>query len=51
MYTEEINKNALNSNDDKILQTFDNITSYPDGSSVGKVCKIELLQYLNVNIK
>ena len=30
-YTEEINKIALNSNDDKRLQTFDRITSYPYG--------------------
>ena len=28
-YTEEINKIALSSNDDKKLQTFDKITSYP----------------------
>ena len=43
VYTEEINKIALSSNDDKRLQTFDGITSYPYGSSVGKVCKTELL--------
>ena len=29
VYTEEVNKIALNSNDDKRLQTFDRITSYP----------------------
>ena len=43
VYTEEINKTALSSNDDKILQTFDRITSYTYGTSAGKVCKIELL--------
>ena len=43
VYTEEINKIALSSNDDKILHTFDRITSYPYGTSVGKVCKTELL--------
>ena len=43
VYTEEINKIALSSNDDKRLQTFDRITSYPYGSSAGKVCKTELL--------
>ena len=43
VYTEEINKIALNSNDDKSLQTFDRITSYSYGASVGKVCKTELL--------
>ena len=29
IYTEEINKIALSSNDDKIMQTFDKITTYP----------------------
>ena len=43
VYTEEINKVALCSNDDKRLQTFDRITSYPYGESAGKVCKTELL--------
>ena len=43
VYTEEINKISLSSNDDKRLQTFDRITSYPYGSSTGKVCKIEIL--------
>ena len=43
VYTEEINKTALSNSDDKRLQTFDRITSYPYGSSVGKVCKTEIL--------
>ena len=43
VYTEEINKIALSSNDDKRLQTFDRITSYPYGASAGKLCKTELL--------
>ena len=42
--TEEISKNALNSNDEKRLQTFDRITSYPYGTSVGNVCKTKLLR-------
>ena len=42
LYTEEINKIALSSNDDKRLKTFDRITSYPYGTSAGKVCKSEL---------
>ena len=29
VYTEEVNKVALNSSDDKRLQTFDRITIYP----------------------
>ena len=36
-YTEEIKKIALSSNDDKRLQTYDKITSYPFGKSAGKV--------------
>ena len=47
VYTEEINKIALSSNDDKRLQTFDRITSYPYGTSAGKVCKTELLIKVN----
>ena len=47
-YTEGINKIALSSNDDKILQTFDRITSYIYGTIVGKVCKTELLNKLNI---
>ena len=48
LYSEEIHKIALSSNDDKRLQTFDKITSYPYGASVGKICKTELLQYINI---
>ena len=43
VYTEEINKIELGNNGDKRLQTFDRITSYPYGTSAGKVCKTELL--------
>ena len=43
VYTEEINKIALSSNDDERLQTFDKITSYPYETRAGKVCKTELL--------
>ena len=42
-YTEEINKIALSSNDDKILQTFDKITTYPYRTNAFKVCKSEML--------
>ena len=49
VYTEEINKIALSSNDDKRLQTFDGITLYPYGTSAGKVqCKTELLSKVNI---
>ena len=47
VYTEEVNKIALSSNDDKRLQTFNRITSYPYGTSAGKVCKTELLSKVN----
>ena len=43
VYTEEVNNIALSSNDDKRLQTFDKITSYPHVTSFGKVCKAKLL--------
>ena len=43
VYTEEVNKISLSSNDDKRLQTFDRITLYPYGASVRKVCKTELV--------
>ena len=48
VYTEEINKIALSSNDDKRLQTFDRITSYPYGTSTRKVCKTEMLSKVNI---
>ena len=49
VYTEEINKIALSSNDDKRLQTFHRITSYPYGTSAEKVCKTEILSKVNIN--
>ena len=39
MYTEEVNKIALSSNDDKRLQTFDRITTYPYGTDEMMVIK------------
>ena len=43
VYTGEIKTTALSSNVNKRLQNFDRITSYPYGTSAGKVCKTELL--------
>ena len=43
VYTEEVNKIALSSSDDKRLQTYDRITSYPYGKRAGKECKTEML--------
>ena len=48
VYTEEINKIALISHDYKRLQTYDRITTYPSGTSAGKVCRTELLSKLNI---
>ena len=33
VYTEEVNKNALSSNDNKRLQTSDRITTHPYGTN------------------
>ena len=41
--TEEVNKIALSSNDDKRMQTYDKITAYPYGTNVFKVCENEML--------
>ena len=43
VYTEEVNKIALSSNDDKRIQTFDKVTTYPYGTNVFAVCKNEML--------
>ena len=43
IYTEQISKIALSSNNDKRLQTFDKIASYPYGTNVSKVCESEML--------
>ena len=43
VYTEQVNKIALSSNDDKRLQTFDKIITYPHGTNAFKVCGSEML--------
>ena len=43
VYTKEINKIAFCTNDDKRIQTFDRITTYPYGTNVFKVCESEML--------
>ena len=40
--TVENNRTALSSNDDKRIQTYDRVTTYPHGTSVFKVCKNEM---------
>ena len=43
MFTEEVNKIVLNSNDDKRLQTHDKITTYPYGTNAFKVCESKMI--------
>ena len=42
VYTEEVNKIALSSNDDKRIQTFDKVTTFPYGTNIFKVCESEI---------
>ena len=41
VHTEKVNKIALNSNDDKRLQTYNKITTYPYGINAFKVCAVD----------
>ena len=43
VYTEKVNQIVLSSNDDKRLQTFDKITTYPYGANAFKVCEKEMI--------
>ena len=43
VYTEQINKIALSSSDDKRSQIFDKIITYPYGANAFKVCKSGML--------
>ena len=51
MYTEEINKIVLCSNDDKRLRAFGIIKTYPYGTNTLKVCKSEMLMTILMKIK
>ena len=42
VYTEEVNKIVLSSNDDKRLQTYDKISTYPYGTPAIKVCELDI---------
>ena len=48
VYTEEVNKIALSSNDDKRMQTFHKVSTYPYGTNVIKVCQSEMLSKLKL---
>ena len=50
-YTENINKAAITSNDDKRLQTHNKITTYPYGTNAFKVCECEMLSLLLLSLK
>ena len=43
VYTEEINKIPLSDNDDKRLQTYGRIKTYPYGTNAFKLCESEML--------
>ena len=43
VYIEEVNKIGLSSDDDKRLQSFDTIATYPHGTNAFKVCESEML--------
>ena len=43
VYTEEVNKIALSNNDDKRIQTFGGIETYPYGTNAFKACECEML--------
>ena len=51
VYTEEVNKTALSSNDDKRLQTLDRVTTYPHGTNAFKVCKSEMLIVRDLSVE
>ena len=42
VYTEKVNKIALSNNDDKRIQIFDKVTTYPYGTNAFVVCENEM---------
>ena len=50
MHTEEVVKIALSNNDDKRLQTFDGVTTFPYGVNPYIVCESEILIVKNTKI-
>ena len=45
LYTEKVNKTAITSDDDKRLQTYDKITTYPNGTNAFKVCESKMIAF------
>ena len=58
VYTGEVNKIALSSNDGKRIQTFDKVTTYPYGTNAFMVCRKKIdrkwmiiHQFLRITLK
>ena len=51
VYSEDVNKIALSSNDGKRLQTFDKITIYPHGTNAFKLCESEMIIVRDLFVK
>ena len=51
VYTEDVNKIALISDDDRRLQTFDGIKTYPLGTNVFKRCESEMMAVRDLFLK
>ena len=51
VYTEEVNKIALSSDDNKRLQTFNRVTTYPYGTNTFKVCQSEMIVVRDLFVK
>ena len=51
VYTEEVNKIALSSDDDKRLQTFNRVTTYPYGTPTVKVCENKMMVVEDLFVK
>ena len=48
VFTEEINKIVLSSNDDKRMQSIDSIETYAYGTSKNLVCEKEEIKFSNI---
>ena len=51
MYTEEVNKIELSSDDGKRLQTFDRVKTYPLRTNAFKLCESEMMISRNFFVK
>ena len=51
MYTEEVNKITLSSDDDKRLKTFNKVTTGPYGTNDLKVCESEMMIVKDLFVK